>query len=874
MLKRCALFALAPTLALAEEAAVDAAGEATIDAATEVKSTEDAPKTTADAPAEDTASTEASTDETSEEKKDDEAEEKEEEKEVEKEKLVDGFNKEQLNNMEEGSEKHEFQAEVSRLMDIIIHSLYTDKNIFIRELISNAADALEKARFLSVSDQNYLGDTKDLAIKIEHDPEAKTISIIDSGIGMTKGDLIKNLGTVAQSGTTNFLEAMAEGGDANLIGQFGVGFYSAFLVADKVTVTSKNNEDDGQYVWESTADASFSIVEDPRGPTLGRGSRVTLHLKEDAQEYLNEAKLKEVTSKFSQFIQYPIYVKTKKEVDAEEDEDDDDDDESDDDVENKDEEKEKKEKKPAKKSVVFEWEQVNTQKAIWLRSKEDCTDEEYNEFYKSVSKDYLEPLAHTHFNAEGEIDFKSILFVPKKAPMDMMDNYWTKKSEVKLYVRRVLVAEKFEELLPRYLNFIRGVVDSDDLPLNVSREQLQQNKIMKVITKKLVRKVLELLKNVAKKSEKEEDDEESDDEEEKDEEKKEKKEKKVDDTYDQFYKEFGKNLKMGCYEDDSNRSKISNLLRFQTTKSDSKEISLNKYLDNMPEKQDSIYYVSGDSTDVIEKLPNLQVFRKKDIEVLMLTDHLDEPCIQKLGDYEGKKFVSIQKADLKFDETEEEVKRFNRMKEMYKPLSDWWKDQLTALTEKGAMMKSGVKIDGVVLSKRLTDSPVVVVTSQFGYSASQEKIMRAQAFQNKEQIAMMAGRKTLEINGNHPVVFDLLQKVKDNKEDKNTIDTAQTLFQTALIESGYEINDPSDLAQRVYRLMSKQLGVDPDEPVKDIEIPDEEEAEEADEDDGADEEENATEDAKEEEKEETKEDETKEEETKEDEPAEEKKEEL
>merc|ERR1712139_304455 len=396
----------------------------------------------------------------------------------------------------------------------------------------------------------------------------KTISIIDTGIGMTKADLINNLGTVAKSGTTNFLEAMAEGADANLIGQFGVGFYSAFLVADKVSVTSKCNEDPVQHVWESSADASFTVVADPRGNTLGRGTRVTLHLKEDAHDYLSEDKLKDTAKKYSQFIQFPIYVKIKKEVDAdaeeEEDDDDEDEDEDKDDVETSDddEKEEEEEKKPSKKTV-YEWEQVNPQKAIWLRSKEDVTEEEYNEFYKGISKDYLDPLAYTHFNAEGEIEFKSILFLPKKAPFDMMDNYWTKRSEVKLYVRRVLVAEKFEELLPRYLNFVRGVVDSDDLPLNVSREQLQQNKIMKVISKKLVRKVLELMKRLAKEDDTGETDDEDDDEKEEkeekedDEEKEEKKDKEEETMWYKFYKEFAKNLKMGCYDDDSNRSKIS-----------------------------------------------------------------------------------------------------------------------------------------------------------------------------------------------------------------------------------------------------------------------------------------------------------------------------
>merc|ERR1712091_157255 len=393
------------------------------------------------------------------------------------------------------------------------------------------------------------------------------------------------------------------------------------------------------------------------------------------------------------------------------------------------------------------------------------------------------------------------------------------------------VADKFEELLPRYLGFVRGVVDSDDLPLNVSREQLQQNKIMKVISKKLVRKVLELMKRLAKEDDTGETDDEDDDEKEEKEEKEddkdeEKRDKKEEETmWYKFYKEFAKNLKMGCYDDDSNRSKISKLLRFFTTKSDDKEISLDKYLDRMQETQESIYYMSGDSLDTMKKLPSLQIFKKKDLEVLMLPDHLDEPCIQKLADYEGKKFVSIQKADVKLDETEDEKKRFSKLKDMYKPLTDWWKDKLTELTEKGAMKDAGVKIEAVSISKRLTNSPVVVVTSQFGYSAQQEKIMKAQAFQNKDQISMMSGRKTLEVNPNHPVVVDLLAKVKADKENAAAKDTAQVLFQTALIESGYEIADPSALVDRVYRLMSKELGVDPDAPIKEVEVPEEEEEE-------------------------------------------------
>merc|ERR1719245_401488 len=356
------------------------------------------------------------------------------------------------------------------------------------------------------------------------------------------------------------------------------------------------------------------------------------------------------------------------------------------------------------------------------------------------------------------------------------------------------------------------------------------------------------------------DDEEEEDESEEEKDKEEKKDKKDEEsTWLKFWKEFNKNLKMGCYEDDSNRSKLSKLLRFMTTKSEGKEISLDKYLDRMQENQESIYFMSGESLEIMNKAPSLQIFKKKDIEVLMLPDHLDEPCLQKLADYEGKKFVSIQKADVKLDETEEEKKRFTKLKDMYKPLTDWWKEKLTDLTEKGAMKDAGVKIEAVSLSKRLTDSPVVVVTLQFGYSAQQEKIMKAQAFQNKDQISMMSGRKTLEINANHPVVVDLLAKVKDDKENTAALDTAQVLFQTALVESGYEIADPSALVSRVYRLMSKELGVDPDAPLKEVEVPEDEEAEEEEKDaEDKDDEEKETEESEKDEKDDDKDEEKKE----------------
>jgi len=733
--------------------------------------------------------------------------EKVEEEKTDEPKLVDGFTPDQLEKMAESGESHEFQAEVSRLMDIIINSLYTDKQVFLRELISNSADALEKVRFYSTSDPNYLGDTKDLDIKLEFDATAKTLSITDTGCGMTKTDLINNLGTVAKSGTTNFLEAMAEGGDANLIGQFGVGFYSAFLVADKVTVTSKSNDEPAQSVWESTADAKFTLSEDPRGATLGRGTRITLHLKEDALDYLSENKLKETVGKYSQFIQYPIYVKTKKEVEVDDFDDSDDEDEDDD--------KEEEEKEDEVKKVEFDWEQINTEKAVWKRAKEDVTDEQYRSFYKAFSKDYLDPLSWTHFTAEGEVDFNSILFIPEKLPREISENYSSSRSEIKLFVRRVLVSENFEDLLPKYLNFIKGVVDSDDLPLNVSREQLQQNKIMKVISKKLVRKVLEMLKNIAKESEPDEDEEEDSED---------KPKKKASTKYELLWKEFGKNLKMGCYEDDANRSKISKLLRFYSSKSGDAEISLDKYVDTMPEKQDSIYYISGDSRASMMKMANLQIFKKKDIEVLLLEDPIDEPCLQKLSDFEGKKLVSIQKADVKLEETEDEIKRFNRMKDVYKPLTEWWSSTLKGSNDEAI---KALNFEAVVLSKRLTTDPVVVVSSQFGYTPQQERMWRSQTFTDKTQLAMMAGKKTLEINGNHPVIVDLLAKVKADKDDKLAHEIAETMFTAAAVGSGYDLVDSSTFATRVYRMISNTVKVDPDAPVVDIELPEvEEEGEE------------------------------------------------
>ena len=728
-------------------------------------------------------------------------------------------------------EKHEFQAEMHRLMDIIINSLYSHKEVFLRELASNAHDAVEKARFLSLSDSEFLETNRQLEIRIEADESAKTLTLTDDGVGMTKADLINNLGTVAKSGTTNFIEKMSEAGaaDSNLIGQFGVGFYSAFLVADKVSVTSKSNSDPKQYIWESSAASSFTIREDTEGEKLGRGTRIVLQMKDDALEFLSTSKIKELVLKFSQFIPFPIKLRVAKEVEEEvlDDEapaaEEEKDEEKEDDLTVEEESDEKKEDKPKTKKIkktVYEWEHINTAKPIWLRPRDNITEAEYSEFYKAISKDYEEPLSYTHFAAEGQTEFRSILYIPKRAPYQMMDNYWKKKSDVKLYVRRVMVADKIDEILPAYLGFVKGVVDSDDLPLNVNRDQLQHSKALKVISKKLTKKVLDLLRDMAKEAEpKAETGEQSEEGTVDDEDDAPRKPKTVKDgeksDWETFYTQFSTLLKLGCYEDEANRERVAKLLRFHSWKNPVNMTSLDHYIAEAGgDDAKFIYYMSGESVDTMQKSPAIQAFKKRGLDVLLLHDNLDEPCLQRLSEYKDKKFVSIQKTDVQLPETDEEKTRFKKLKSMYRVLTDWWKDKLSAASD-----KLGIKIENVVISKRLVDSPCVVVSSQWGHSAQQERVMKSQAYQQKDEMMMMGGRKTLEINPNHPLIKDLLERVKANKEDSQAFDTASVLFQAAAIESGYDLSDPSALVSKMYRLMSQQLGVDPEAPVEEVVVP-------------------------------------------------------
>merc|ERR1719454_729933 len=714
------------------------------------------------------------------------------------------------------AEKFEFQAEVTRLMDIIINSLYSNKEIFLREIISNASDALDKIRFLSVTDKDALGegDAAKLEMRISPDKEKDTLTLTDRGIGMTKQDLINNLGTIAKSGTSSFLEKLKEGGDVNLIGQFGVGFYSVYLVADKVTVRTKHN-DDKQYIWESTADSSFTIKEDPEGNTLGRGSAITLHLKDDCKEFTEGDKIKDLVKKYSEFISFPIYLKETKTVEkevpveegvkkGEEGEDE----EKEDDLEVKDGDETEKPKTKKVNEEVVEWTQVNSETAIWTRSPRDVEEDEYTRFYKTISKDSDEPLTKMHFSAEGEIEFKSILFVPGKAPYDLLEGK-AKSNAIKLYVRRVFITDEFEDLMPRWLSFIKGVVDSEDLPLNVSREMLQTSKVLRVIKKKLVTKALEMIRKMAEKKKKKESEDE-DEEKEGDEEKEAPSpadEVEDNENYIKFWKEFNKAIKLGLYEDSSNRTKLAKLLRFQTTLSGDNFTSLEKYISRMKKGQKNIYYISAETKEQAEKSPYLERFRKKGIEVLYYTDPIDEYAMPQLTEFKGFQFMGANKENLKFDDDAESEAKLKKLGETHKQLTDWMKETL------------GAKIEKAVISNRLLETPAIIVSSQYGWSTNMERIMKAQTMGSQDKSQQMVSQKTLEINPAHPIVRELKSRVEADDKDQEALDIAHTLFDVALIGTGLTPSDPTEFGARLQVLMRLGLGVSKDAPIEEPEVP-------------------------------------------------------
>ena len=713
-----------------------------------------------------------------------------------------------------GAEKFEFQAEVSRLMDIIINSLYSNKDIFLRELISNGSDSLDKIRFMSLTDKGQLGegDNANLDIRIKADKEKKVLTIRDRGIGMTKDDLMNNLGTIAKSGTSAFLDQMAQGGDMSLIGQFGVGFYSVYLVADFVEVRSKHNDDDKQWVWQSGANGNFAISED-QGEPLGRGVEINIYLKEEAQEYLEESKLESLVQRYSEFINFPIYLYNSKEVseevpaedgddetadastDDDDNEDSDEDEDEDDDSEDDSEDDEPKTKTITK--TVWDWERLNDVKAIWLRSASEVEEEEYTKFYQALAKNTEEPLAYSHFKAEGDVEFKAILYIPERPPADYYDNYYSRASALKLYVRRVFISDEFDELLPKYLSFIKGIVDSDTLPLNVSRETLQQHTSLKTIKKKLVRKALDMLRKLAEEGKDAEDDGEKPEGEETD----------VEETkYEKFWKNFGKAIKLGIIEDASNRVRLAKLLRFETSKSDGKLVSLEQYVERMKEGQKSIYYITGESIEALKNSPMLEKLIAKDFEVIYFTDPVDEYTMQNLTEFDDYKFSNASKEDLKFGDADDDEKaRFKKTKAAFKPFTAWWKSKLPENV-----------IEGVKVSNRLSTTPCVVVSSKYGWSANMERIMKAQALGDDSRHEYMRGKKTLEVNPRHPMIAALKERSEQDPDSEETAVLAKLMFETAMLESGFTFDKPGEYAGRVFDLLKGNMGV-----AKDAELVDE-----------------------------------------------------
>jgi molecular chaperone HtpG len=667
-------------------------------------------------------------------------------------------------------------------MDLIINSLYSDKDIFLRELVSNAADACDKKRFLSITSSDSADETKDtpLEIRIRCMPDDNIIIIEDSGVGMTKDELKNNLGKIAQSGTRNFVQALGDGtADVNLIGQFGVGFYSSYLVANRVEVITKSMQEGAkQYKWQSTADSSYTIEEDTEGePIVGSGTRLILHLKDEAAEYLEWAKMEELLNRYSEFIEFPISL-WKETTEYEQ---------VPDDEANKDlpvGETPKTKTVPVQKAS---YETINKQKPIWLRSPKDVPDDEYQDFYKSAFRAaYDTPMKWTHFILEGQVECKALLYIPGMLPFELSKDMFDENARnIRLYVKRVFINDKFEELMPRWLKFVRGVVDSDDLPLNVSREILQKSKVLSIINKRLVRKSLDMIRELAERKEDKKDDADEDD------------TVAPNANYVPFWNNFGKYLKVGAIEDDVHRKDIMPLLRFFSSKSGDTFTSLDEYVSKMPEGQPSIYYVTGDGKEGAAMSPVVEKLTSRGYDVLFATEPLDEIMMENLRSYKEKDIVDAAKENLKLSEDED-----SEAKEKRDALQAEFAD-LTSYLE--VLLKD--KVQKVVVSDLLTDSPAALVQGAYGLSPTMQRYMRAQAVAAGQSMGNMPSNTVLEVNPKHPIVLDLERKRKEqSNESKECERFALLLYDVAALTSGYDVENVKGFAQRVMQLMDPGIG--------------------------------------------------------------------
>jgi molecular chaperone HtpG len=651
-----------------------------------------------------------------------------------------------------------FQAEINQLMSLIIHAFYSNKEIFLRELVANASDAMDKYRHYALTHDG--DDVGSLRMRIRTDKENRVLVIEDNGIGMTRQELIDNLGTIARSGTKQFIQSLAETKDMSLIGQFGVGFYSAYLVADKVTVYSRVAGAESEtpvYVWESDASGTFTIrecaaVDAPFLLDGHHGTQLVLHLKDD--DFLSVEKLKEILLKHSGYIGYPIEIEVEREVPVET--------TNEDEAETEGTVTEAEKETESKTVKTLEWEVVNKQKPIWMRKPDEVTSEDYQTFYKSISNDWDDALTHKHFSVEGQLEFRGLLYVPKHPPFDMFGR--NKRDHLKLYVRRVFITDNCEDFVPEWLSFIRGVVDSDDLPLNVSREMLQQNKIMKVIQKNIVKKSVEMMTELMEDKER----------------------------YATLYEHFGKNIKLGIYDEDEGvRAKLVELLQFYTSKSGDERIPLRDYVTRMKEGQKHIYYIAGESIHSVANAPFTESLRKKGIEVLYLVDTMDEYLTQRVQEYDGKRLINVAKETTEADEVEEDATDANTdVETTFKPLCEKMASVL------------GDKVEKVVVSKRLTRTPAVIVSGSYGWTANMERIMKAQALQNNQMAKYMSSKKIMEINPGHRMVRALLDKL----DEKSTSDMIQLIYEASMISSGFGLPDPGFFVGRVYRMI--ELGLD------------------------------------------------------------------